>query len=144
MAPNQRLLFVASICVVTSFLLSKNSWMRPESESGNRGCVRLWLWLGGVGVGSVLLFLVCVLGVLVVVVVPASEFAVFDGVFSSVYSVVFVVDLSEARPLRSFAKATSPGWCFASFVDAVFVSGDDAFAHGDGESGALGADIEWL
>ena len=74
----------------------------------------------------------CVLGVLVVVVVPASEFSVFDGVFSSVDSVVFVVDF------------TSPGWCFASFVDAVFVSGDDGSAHGDREAGTLGADVEWL
>jgi hypothetical protein len=72
------------------------------------------------------------LGVLVVVVVPASEFAVFDGVFASVDSVVFVVDF------------TRPGWCFASFVDAVFVSGDDRSAHGDGESGTLGANVEWL
>ena len=84
------------------------------------------------------------MGVLLVVVVPASEFAVFDGVFSSVDSVVFVVDLSDARPLRSFAKATSPGRGFASFVDAVFVSGDDGSAHGDGESRALRANIEWL
>jgi hypothetical protein len=88
--------------------------------------------LGGVGVGSVLLFLVCVLGVLVVVVVPTPEFAVFDGVFSSVDPVMFVVDFA------------GPGWCFASFVDAVFVSGDDCSAHGDGESGALRANIEWL
>ena len=63
---------------------------------------------------------------------------------SSVDSVVFVVDLSDARPLRSFAKATSPGWGFASFVDAVFVSGDYGSAHGDGESRALRANIEWL
>jgi hypothetical protein len=88
--------------------------------------------LGGVGVGSVLLFLVCVLGVLVVVVVPTPEFAVFDGVFSSVYSVVFVMDFA------------GPGWCFASFVDTVFVSGDDCSAHCDGESGTLCANVEWL
>ena len=88
--------------------------------------------LSGVCVGSVLSFLVCVLGVLVVVVVPASEFAVVDGMFSSVYSMVFVVDFA------------SPGWCFAAFVDAVFVSGDDGSAHGYGESGALCANVEWL
>lgn len=94
--------------------------------------MRIGIASGGVGVGSVLSFLVGVLGVLVVVVVPASEFAVFDGVFSLVYSVVFVVDF------------TSPGWCFASFVDAVFVAGDDCSAHGDGEAGTLGANVEWL
>jgi hypothetical protein len=87
---------------------------------------------GGVGVGSVLSFLVCVLGVLVIVVIPASEFAVFDGVFSSIYSVMFVMDLA------------GPGWGFASFVNAVFVSGNDGSTHGDSESGTLGADIEWL
>ena len=76
--------------------------------------------------------MVCVLGVLVVVVVPTPEFAVFDGVFSSVYSVVFVMDFARPR------------WCFASFVNAVFVSGDDCSAHGDGKPRALRANVEWL
>ena len=62
------------------------------------------------------------MGVLVVVVVPASEFAVFDGVFSSVGSMVFVMYFA------------GPWWCFASFVDAVFVPGDDGSTHGDGKS----------
>jgi hypothetical protein len=84
--------------------------------------VRIGIGLSGVGVGSVLLFLKCVLGVLVIVVIPTPEFAVFDGVFSSVHSVVFVMNF--AGPRRSFA----------SFVDAVLVSGNDGSTHGDGES----------
>jgi hypothetical protein len=40
--------------------------------------MRIGIGLGGVGVGSVLSFLVCVLGVLMIVVVPTSEFTVFD------------------------------------------------------------------
>ena len=106
--------------------------------------MRISIGSGSVGVGSVLSFLVCVLGVLVVVVVPASKFAVFDRVFTSIYPMVFVMYLSDVRPLRSFAKAAGPWWCFAAFVDAVLVSGDDGFAHGDRETRALCANVERL
>ena len=90
------------------------------------------LKLGGVGIRPVLSFLVCVLSVLVVVVVPASEFAVFDRVFSSVDPVVLVMN---------FAR---PGRGLTSFVDAMLVPGDDRLAHRDREAGALRADIERL
>ncbi len=89
-------------------------------------------WLGGVGVGSVLSSLLGVLCVLVIVVVPTPKFTVFDGVFSSVDSMVFVMNL--AGPRRSFTP----------LVDAVFVSSDDGSTHGDGESGALRADVQRL
>ena len=61
------------------------------------------------------------MGVLMVVVVPAAEFAVFDGVLSSVDPVMLVVDFA------------GPGWGFASFVNTMFISSDNGSTHGDGE-----------